>query len=233
MVRGHEGRAVAELRPGLSRKAGVGFGEDLTRHRDVMAWIESEEGTRVVERCQGFGLVPGQGSTESPTAAAKIDRFEVVGRGTREARTGEAKQHATAVDETRQPVVRCPGHLADIGQHQHGRVFVERRHDGIARADPDFAHIGERGQGLDDEVAGAQQRLCRIGAGPAHHIDAPPFPASVEQRHGTGRRFSSDRHAGNVVAQFDRQREHALGGVTGREGERRIADRQPFEVIGP
>jgi len=63
------------------------------------------------------------------------------------------------------------------------------------------------------------------------HADRAPAPALVEQRDRAGRTLAGDLHAGDVVADLDRQRELGLALARAlRESERGIAERQALEI---
>ena len=79
---------------------------------------------------QGPRAVPGQGAAEIAAAAAQAHRHEgVVARG--QARSGEAQEEAALVDELRHAGMGAGIEGADIGEDQHGDLFVDQLRDGF------------------------------------------------------------------------------------------------------
>ena len=100
MLAGHERRAVFQRGPAPGREHGIGFGEHLPAHGDVLGHDEARERTVGGERGEMLRLLPGQAAAERAAAAAQLDRHEIV-VALREPRAGEAHQHAALVDPGR------------------------------------------------------------------------------------------------------------------------------------
>ena len=111
-------------------------------------------------------------------------------------------------------------------------MLVEETRDRFRRRDAfGEAHVGERIERARQIIGGAEQRLRTVGGRAGDDADGAPAPALVEQLHGAGRALAGDLQPRHVVADFDRQVDHRLGFArAGLEGERRLAERQAFEV---
>ena len=148
-------------------------------------------------------------------------------------RSGKTHQHAAIVDPLFEPLARL-GDVADIGEDQHRQMLVEETRDRFRRRNA----LGEADIGVWIErarqiISGADQRLRTVGGRAGDDADGAPAPAFVEQLHGARRALAGDLQPRHVVADLDRQIDHRLGFVgAGLERERRLAERQAFEIDG-
>ena len=172
-------------------------------------------------------LFPGETAAEAAAAAAQLHRHQIV-IGLRQARAGKAHQHAALLDPCADAFANFRRQRADIGQHDHRQLLVEKLRDRLLRraaiAEP---HIGERRQRAGEIERRCQQRLRGIVGRSADDADGAPAPALVEQLHRAGRSFAGDFKPRDVVAQFDRKIERGFG-LAGlrRKGIAGLADRR-------
>src|ERR1700759_1852570 len=114
MLAGDERRAVLERRPALGREPGIGPGELLPAHGDVLGHRQARKRTVGGERGEVLRLLPGERAAERTAAAAQSDRYEIV-VALREPRTGKAHQHAALVHPGREAVADLRRQRADVG----------------------------------------------------------------------------------------------------------------------
>ena len=232
-LRGDQRRAVGERRPGAVGELRIRLGQHLAVDGDVVRHRHAGERAFARECGELLRLFPAQAAAEDAAAAAQLHRHQVVVGGAGEMRTGKAHQHAAIVDPFVELLARLRD-VADIGEDQHRQMLVEEALDRFRRRDAfGEADVGERIERAREIIGRADQRLRTVGGGAGHDADGAPAPALVEQLHGAGRALAGDLQPRHVVADFDRQVDHRVGfrGV-GAEGERRLAERQAFEIDG-
>ena len=230
--RGHQRRAVGERCPGAFRQLSVRLGQHLARDRHVVGHREIVERPFAREAAELLRLLPGKRAAEHAAAAPQPHRHEIVVVGRRQARPGEADQHAALVDPARQPLARSRHDGADVGKHQQRDALIDETVDRFARrsalGDP---HVGERPERARQIIGRRQQRLRRIGGGARDHADRPAPPALVEQLHGARGALAQDFEPRDIVADLDRQIETRFGfGRGAGELEGRVAERQPAQI---
>ena len=77
-------------------------------------------------------LLPGQAAAEAAAAAAQFHRHQVV-IGLRQTRPGKAHQHAALVDPRVDAFADFRRQRADIGQHDHRQLLIEKLGDRLLR----------------------------------------------------------------------------------------------------
>ena len=97
MFAGDQWRAIFERGPALGRQHRVGFGQHLPVHRDVLGHGKAGERSIGREGGEVLWLLPGQTAAEAASAAAQLDRHQIV-IGLRQPRAGEPHQHAALFD---------------------------------------------------------------------------------------------------------------------------------------
>ncbi len=158
-------------------------------------------------------LGPGHRAAEIASARAQLDRHQIAG-ALRHAPARKADQNPAIGDEFRDALVIGAGDLADVGQHQHRDMLVQRVAD-RARGD-----IGIGRQCPRQIIQARQQRLLVLRIGRGHQPDLAPLGRGVEQAHRTGRIGIGDDQAFALIAQFQRHLQRRLRhGAAGREVE--------------
>ena len=217
---GHQRGAVGKPDPGLVGQVERRLGEHLAAHADVRGHREPGERGVVPERREARRLAPRQRAAEHPAAAAQPHRHQIVG-ALGEARTGEAYQHAAALE----PVLDDAAIVADdsghVGEHEHGQRPGQQIPQLAA------AHLAERGERAFEVEQLGQQRLLVLDRRARDQTHGAPPPALVEQHHRAGAALALDVHAHHAVAQLGGHLELDLDGpLIGREG-RRSAGQHP------
>ena len=208
MTSGVPSASVAQV-----RSVSVASGSASTWRVTVTSFGHRHAEERAVAREGGelLRLLPAQAAAEDAAAAPQLHRHEIVVAG-REPRTGEAHQHAAVLDPARELVVRLAGDVADIGEDHHRQVLVEELAHRLRPASPvGKPHVGERIERAREIVGRGEQRLRGVGGRAGDDADGAAAPALVEQLHGAGRALAGDLEPGDVVADFDRQRELGVG----------------------
>ena len=161
---GDERRAVFQRRPALCRQYRVGLGQHLPVDGNVLGHREPGERSVGGEGCEVLRLFPGQAAAEAASAAAQFHRDQII-VGLRQPRSGKAHQHAAAFDPGIDTFANFRRQGADIGEHDHRQLLIEKLRDRLLRraaiAKPD---IGKRRQSPGEIEGRRQQRLRGIAA---------------------------------------------------------------------
>jgi hypothetical protein len=163
-LRGDQRRAVGERRPGAVVQARVGLRQDLAVHRHVGRHRHAEERAFPPECCKVLRLLPAQRAAERASAAAQLHRNQVfVGRG-REARAGEAHQHAAVIDPSGE-LIACLCDIADIGQDHHRQPLFRNWPTACASALIGEPRRAKRPEGAREIIGGGRATRCAVSAG--------------------------------------------------------------------
>ena len=152
---GHQRRAINEMRPGLSRYVGIWLGQNLAAHRHLARHLEADEGALRIEGRQPLRRLPRQRAAKHAPAPPQPHGDKIV-RRRREPCAGKAQQNAALLDELREQRMIGVRQGADIGEDHHRGVLIEQRGDGIGRARPHLAHVGEGRQRFAQIIIGRQ-----------------------------------------------------------------------------
>ena len=231
MFAGDQRRAILQRGPAPGRQRRIGFGEHLPGDGDILRHHQARERPVGRERGQTLRLFPGETAAEAASAAAQLDRHQIV-VGLRQPRAGEPHQHAALLDPCIDALANFGRQRADIRHHDHRQLLVEELRDRLLRraaiAQP---HVGERRQRAGQIERRGQQRLRGIVGRSRDDADGAAAPALVEQLHRAGGSLAGYFKPGDVVAQLDRKIERRFGlAILRRKAVARLADRRTLLV---